>query len=399
MIDPERDDPVLDAPDVMPSRVFVFGMILRIGLGLALGLFAADRIVGAIDRERDDRVAGQIQMDSALGWTNTPGFAWEGSSINSLGLRNQEIPADAPADELRVLGIGASRVFGSGVFSSEDVWDHLLERLLVQELGAGQPVRVLNGAVKGYSAMQGARRAMRLIPELEPDLVVVFAGAGSQTMLDPSDAQDWVTLGDGRVVPRDIVAALPGPLAGLGVTLHQMLLHSNLYLRYRAQFETAGSRPPTLLRFMYMGDDAVPPLAREMFDNTVAEWRVLREFCAARDVALRVVVLPEAYQMNDEKWAQWLRYGATRDVGSPPLDTPRLAPTFALDALLQSLGFTTWLFRDELERMGQDVDTFTHDSRHWNEAGHRVIALGLFKRLREDGLLETLVARRRAAPR
>lgn len=406
MSDPALTPSHLEAPDELPARGFVFGAILKVGLGLVVGLLAADRLVGALDTDRDERTPGQVQFDAELGWTNRPGFTWNKpddrsvtAQINNFGLRGDDVPADAPRDELRVLGLGASRVFGSGEWDSHDVWDHALERLLAHELGGGdQPVRVLNGGVKGYSALQGARRAMRLIPELEPDLVLLFISAGAQMMLDPSSAQHWVTLESGEVVPRDIAEALPGPLRPLGLTVHETLLNSHLYLRYRAQFESAGSRPPTLLRFMYTGPE-MDPAAREMFANTVNELGALLEFCQERGTELRAVVLPEAYQMNDQKWAEWLRYGATRDVGSPPQDTPRLAPTLALDARLTELGFSTWLMRDELEQMGGDVDTFTNDGRHWSKAGHRVIAVGLLERMRAEGLVQRLLAARRAAPR
>lgn len=406
MSDAQTPDPVLDAPDEMPHRGYVFATILKIGVGLIVGLLAADRIVGAVDTDRDERTPGQVQFDAELGWSNTPGHTWNKpddpsvvATINAHGLRGDEIPADAPKDELRVLGLGASRVFGSGEWDSHDVWDHALERLLAFDLGgADAPVRVLNGGVKGYSALQGARRAMRLIPEVQPDLVLVFVSAGAQMMLDPSAAQHWTTLDDGRVVPKDIADALPRMLQPLGLSVHELLLNSHLYLRYRAQFESAGSRPETLLRFMYTGPEMAPE-ARQMFANTVAELVAVRDFCAERDLPLRVVVLPEAYQMNDQKWAEWLRYGATRDVGSPPQDTPRLAPTLALDAKLKELGLTTWLMKDELEAIGRDVDTFTNDGRHWSKAGHRVIAVGLQQRMQAEGLVDSLVAKRRAAPR
>jgi hypothetical protein len=39
------------------------------------------------------------------------------------------------------------------------------------------------------------------------------------------------------------------------------------------------------------------------------------------------------------------------------------------------------------------------DDAHWNEAGHLVLARGIFKRLEAEGLLETLRQRRAAKPR
>ena len=67
-------------------------------------------------------------------------------TTNSLGFRDLEFSAEKAPDEFRVLTVGDSFTFGSGV-QLEDSWPQILERMLHESMG--RPVESING---GYAA-------------------------------------------------------------------------------------------------------------------------------------------------------------------------------------------------------------------------------------------------------
>ncbi len=65
---------------------------------------------------------------------------------SSLGFRDDEFPIEKPPGELRILCVGDSFTFGSGV-QAEDAWPQVLERMLAAR--SEGPVQVING---GFAA-------------------------------------------------------------------------------------------------------------------------------------------------------------------------------------------------------------------------------------------------------
>ncbi len=90
---------------------------------------------------------------------------------NSLGFRDEEFPVQKPAGEFRVLALGDSFTYGSGV-QARDAWPQVLERDLAH---GGRKVQVINcGFAAGSYAPAGYDTWMAsdgLL--LQPDLVVV----------------------------------------------------------------------------------------------------------------------------------------------------------------------------------------------------------------------------------
>ncbi|MBM4062813.1 MAG: hypothetical protein FJ265_17215, partial [Planctomycetes bacterium] len=92
-------------------------------------------------------------------------------TTNSLGFRDEEFPVQKPAGEFRVLTVGDSGTFCSGV-PNEDAWPQVLERLLA---AGGRPVQVINGGFAagchtpdGYDTWMQSDGLL-----LQPDLVIV----------------------------------------------------------------------------------------------------------------------------------------------------------------------------------------------------------------------------------
>ncbi|MHC4470514.1 MAG: SGNH/GDSL hydrolase family protein, partial [Planctomycetota bacterium] len=119
---------------------------------------------------------------------------------NSLGLRGKEPPLEKEPGELRVLCLGDSVTFGLGLRDGEPWPDRLAKALRRSLAPSGKRVRVVNGAVPGWSSVQG----MRLLDEmswLEPDFVVFWfglndvkeaRGAPDSAMTAPGGAEEAV---------------------------------------------------------------------------------------------------------------------------------------------------------------------------------------------------------------
>ena len=99
---------------------------------------------------------------------------WSGMIANSHGFRNREFPLKKPAETYRIVCIGDSTTFGFGVDWNE-AWPHRLEELL-NARSSGSRIEVINAGVPGYTSFQGLQYAKQLLPELQPDLVVVTFG-------------------------------------------------------------------------------------------------------------------------------------------------------------------------------------------------------------------------------
>jgi tetratricopeptide (TPR) repeat protein len=94
------------------------------------------------------------------------------ATINSLGLRGEEITAEKPAGTYRILGIGDSFAFGEGV-KDDDTFLHRLQLRL--NAGNAGPTRyqVLNAGVQGYNTRDEVVYLEHHWLALNPDLVLI----------------------------------------------------------------------------------------------------------------------------------------------------------------------------------------------------------------------------------
>lgn len=403
---PEHDTRGGDPADGSDPRPVVAGPMLRrlcvVLLGVLIGIALVDRGVASWDA---DEGAGEdenaIVEHEWLVWTGRPHFEnpkFE-TVLDRFGNRSAEIPNDAPLDELRVAGFGASQIYGAGGAKQSDVWHVELEHLLDE--ATPRPVRVINGGVMAYSGLQAARRAEMLLDALEPDLLFVVVGTGAQSLLDPSSGREFTRFGDGAndVLPKDIGDAWPEPLLPLVASTHRFLSDwSAIYRRQRAKFKNAGGVRTANVQRWILSRAQQPAGVQRLIDATVEELVALDALCDARGVELRVVVLAEPETDTQKGWDEYL--ADARRFGAPPTGTPREEPTALLEELLVARGLSTWNFFDEVASMGPQRTAHTMpDHQHWNARGHAVFARGVMKRLREERLIAELAARRAASPR
>lgn len=397
---PTYDDPADGLSTAPVQRAAALRLFAWVFLGVAIGFAAFDRGVGLADAKQGaDGGNRSIFTDERLGWLNRPHFenAEYQTRLDRFGLRSPEIPDDAPLDELRLAGFGASNVYGAGGALQPWCWNYKLETLVRARVPAA---RVHNGGVMAYSALQSCRLAASLLDALEPDLVLVLVSPSAQLMLDPSSAARFVRVaeGPGGLVPKDVVAGWPQFLHLPVARTHRFLSEwSALYRRQRAKFQVNDRRDESIQRWM-VSRAPRPAAVEAMYQRTLEEFSALAEACRQRGVELRVGILVDVIQDSEKAWANYLRNNQLE--GAPPLETPRREPIEVLREALEARGIACWDFFEEADRMGQDRRAYLMpDDAHWNEAGHLVLARGIFKRLEAEGLLETLRQRRAAKPR
>jgi lysophospholipase L1-like esterase len=123
-----------------------------------------------------------------------PDVGFFSAHTNSLGFRGPEFPDERRPDEFLVLCLGDSVLFGIGLRDDETVPVHLEEALRARA-PEGRKVRVLNGAIPGWSSVSG----MRLFEDLhglEPDVVVFWFGMNDAK--DNLGVPDRILRGAGR---------------------------------------------------------------------------------------------------------------------------------------------------------------------------------------------------------
>ncbi len=94
---------------------------------------------------------------------------WMDPATNSLGLRDDEIARPKPPGVLRILCLGDSCTYGSGVLRRNS-----FPELLQARLGAG--VDVVNAGVPGYTSYQAVTWLERDGWQLQPDIIVFALG-------------------------------------------------------------------------------------------------------------------------------------------------------------------------------------------------------------------------------
>ncbi|MCA1632751.1 MAG: GDSL-type esterase/lipase family protein [Acidobacteria bacterium] len=135
-------------------------------LGTLLLTVLADRLVGSFI-EKPVEAAGLIFPPGSTLTYQTPEFSFT-AHINRLGFRDREFTLTKEAGT-RVLVIGDSFTYGWGV-SAEQSWPKVLEASLRER---GYDIEVANLGQPGASPVADAQTAVRAIPLLKPDIVIV----------------------------------------------------------------------------------------------------------------------------------------------------------------------------------------------------------------------------------
>ena len=399
----ESDGATTDGWELGPIRsgpiLMRFAVVL---IGIVIGFALVDRVVAWLDSEEGVGGSGSVTPDLHLGWTTRPGFVNPEfqTTLDRFGNRNPEIPEDAPLDEVRIAGFGASRIYGAEGAQQPRVWNYELERALAK---TATPARVLNGAVIGYSGTQAAERAMRIAPLIEADLVFMLVSPRGQMLLDPHGTLEWAQYGGPtELIPADVVEAWPRSLWPQVASVHFVLAeHSAIYRRKRARFSAEQGMSPDLeeqIQTWCLSRKEQPAVIQERIDRSLDRLQQLARKVEASGAEFRALVMPEPFMDKPVRWENWLR--GNQGSLAPPLGTPRSEPVDVLIEMLDERGIQSWNFFEEGNEMGRGGTRFYMDPQgHWSHDGHMLIARGIYKRLVDTGLLTELAERRAANPR
>jgi lysophospholipase L1-like esterase len=296
--------------------------------------------------ERDETLFWRLRADGAIpNGTET---------INHEGYRGPSVERPKPGGTRRILCIGDSSTFGIGV-AEDATYARRLERWL-----ASSPTRweVVNVGVPGYTSFQMARFVATRARDLEPDVIVVYAGAWNEYMpaIGSDDAhsagrmRDWAIGRRGLSLERlHLVRWFRKLLAGV-----QSTSRPSKTKEYVWQFSTKHERPDG------------PRVAPEDFRANLAEIARLTKEMAARPL----FVTPPLPAKTRERVPDGEDYARiVREVAAA--ENVTLA-----DA------------RERLTRPIEEDSQYFGDGVHPNDTGHGIVAASLGSAMKRAGLVD-----------
>ncbi len=149
---------------------------LLIGLAVLLVLELVARIFFPAPKLRKEPQV-QIMLDARMGYRNKPNQdAFEMDApvhINAMGFRGPEFEPERQPGSLRILGLGNSITFGSGL-ADHETWIAYLEGRL-KAAYPGRVAEVINAAMEGFTIRQYVPFLERVLPKVKPDVVLLAA--------------------------------------------------------------------------------------------------------------------------------------------------------------------------------------------------------------------------------
>lgn len=195
---------------------------------------------------------GLYREDAELFWSHAPlieqPYAGVRVMTNSLGLRSPEIEPKRP-DEFRILSLGESTTFGTGVPGDLTYTALLAERLgELQEGREAAPgvITSINAGVSAYSSFQSLQYLEERGLALEPDLVIFYHEVNDylpSTLRDSTNNEVGVMLTDPELYARRSGHSLSGLLSRSALV---RFLQMQVARRRIAAFDAEGFENPLL---------------------------------------------------------------------------------------------------------------------------------------------------------
>lgn len=322
---------------------------------------------------------GLMQRDTYCGFCHVPGYIGYHRRIpdfdvlvriNSLGLRNDEIPAREP-DEYRVLVLGDSFTAGHGV-EEIDAFPSLLSRYLQGNTSHTGHIRVINAGVPGFGTIHEVGLLKKLADILHPDLVVLALFVGN-------DIRDNLLGLTGQVVSWDGLLRLSRASRRLIASSSRWFEPQNRNPRMSSPVDQRGRKsrasyhnlPLSLAYDFVFLLDPQPPELEVGWTRTAHHLSDLKILVEAHRAGLLLVLIPMREQVDDEQWKQIVRAFGLQDVRFD-----MALPQRRLQKIAHELGIETLDLLEPLRAAAhyQDVYFPNYDDGHWNSNGHLVAA-------------------------
>ena len=348
--------------------------------------------------------ASVIRADPLCGWSLRPGSHLHSVDsdrgldyhieVNSVGLRDRERTRGKPAGLRRVLFVGDSMVFGTGIEMGARCSDRL-ESLL------GPGVEVLNAGVGGWGTDQEYLWLCDRGFDFHPDVVVLGLCVANDILNNMLPHELFGTapkprfdLHDGRLV-LEPASARPAP--PVSQRLRRVLRHSRLLYfvgRHLQELRDSRGAPEPAPK------PGPPPYFPEDFEADISHWSVFRrqytprfesafrvtetviaamqESCAARDVPFVLFAFPQKVEVDPAA-----RESELHHYGYDPPQFDLAAPYARLGTLAGRLGvpyvYPVEAFREAAQR---ERIYFARDG-HLNAAGQVLAAQSLESAVRD----------------
>lgn len=390
-----------DSASASPAEPRMPRVVCVLVLGMVLGLIGLDLALAVVQRPGATGDALHVPDERTL-WRNASNHRGERVSTDALGLRNPGLPKDADKREVRILLLGDSRVFGAGELGPLD--DETLHAQLTRQLATRvRPgVRVLNGAVSGFSTVQACHHGVRYLDVVEPDLILLFVSPGGRCLLDTSSTYEHVRI-DEVLVPRDLAEWAPRRFVLPIARVHRWLSeHSPMYGRHRrVASDLDGGLGDVRTGFVLTGERNPGGDVLYLLEQTFHAVEGLRLMASRKHARVLAVTIYDAHATSESTWKQFIRTKLNRR--GPKPGTRREHAIEVLRSRLAGLGVPSWFFPEFQESAAANRKQYFaddgRDGEHLNAAGTALFAVTLTKAFDDSGVLRELAANRAAHPR
>ena len=186
---------------IILASIAITLVVLELGARFYLSQFGDERQKILYLYTRDEINQKQTLLQG-LAYLNY-GLSTTRDDVNSLGYRGPEIAVPKPDAVYRIVAIGGSTTYGLFLDLWQLAYPRQLQETLQRDYGYGA-VEVINAGVPQYSTWESAVNMLLRIPDLEPDLIIIYHGINDVgvRLTDPA-FYDGLNTGKGYWVDRD----------------------------------------------------------------------------------------------------------------------------------------------------------------------------------------------------
>jgi len=212
---------------------------------------------------------------------------WRETRASAYGVRDRKYATQKDSAARRVLILGDSFTYGSGVRDAEKIFPEIIERVLSEDSGIPfvEVIEVMNGGIPGSYPAHWLELFDRVVDEFQPDLVlsVFFLRDGASNI--------------------NSNGSFFGPIRRFVATRNaESLLYSYSYiyrvLRDASDRRLVGQRYTRMLNLAYTGDEAQTRHWRVQQDHLREIFSKSRE----REIALGFVVFPVLAELDADRY-------------------------------------------------------------------------------------------------